>query len=357
SAEYKISLYSLFVERMIQMLRLGGIGAVIVPDSFSMGKYFHKLRSLLLNYTILKEIALFQRNFWTKADSGRPVILIVQKKERTDPAKSYLMTTRMLDFFGSDLRLEKQYTVDPTAFLALHGTRFRLLFSKEDESFVQICEKDSAPVKTFFEIHHGIRSKRGIGKAAITGTIQKNGEWKPGLISGNSVQPFAIQYQGKFILIQPKLLYSGGFNPSHIAQEKIIIRRTGDRLIGAIDESGLYHTNTLLYLIPLPNSDLRNPKGPSLYALCAVLNSDLFNRYYQIISLKARRTLPQVEIDMLNELPLKIMPNTAEIYRELDHLSRKLHLDHKSSDLNITKQKIIVSEMERLVEKIYQQTE
>lgn len=348
SAEYKISLYSLFIERAVQMLRPGGFGAVIIPDSFLMGKYFRKLRHFLLNFTILHEIALFRRNFWIMADSGKPVILLFQKKSHPSPPGSDMMITRMLDFSDSELKLVKRYSMNPASFLALHETRFRLFFSTDDERFVQGCEKYSFPLKYFFEIHHGIRSKRGIGKAAITGKIQINGSWKRGLISGTSVQPFSIGYQGDYIHINPELLYSGGFDPLHIAQEKMILRRTGDRLIGAVDTSGLYHTNTLLYLIPLPDSYLKQNVCPSLYALCAVLNSEVFNRYYQIISLKAHRTLPQVEIDMLHELPIKIRPEHKIEYHKLDRLSRKLHQCEKKL------QKAIVSEIEKLVTNLYQ---
>jgi len=236
----------------------------------------------------------------------------------------------------------------PTSFLALHEMRFRLFFSAEDEKFVKMCENGSVPLKHFFEIHHGIRSKRGIGKTAISGKVQMNDTWKRGLISGNAVQPFSIGYQNNYIHINSELLYSGGFDPVHITQEKIILRRTGDRLIGAVDASGLYHTNTLLYLIPNSDSNPKRSFFPSLYALCAVLNSDIFNRYYRIISLKAHRTLPQVEIDMLKELPIKLSLEHESIYQKLDRLSRKLH---QSSDQTL--HKTLVSEIERLVSELY----
>ena len=357
SAEYKISLYSLFIERAIQLLRPNGIGAVLIPDSFLMGKYFRKLRHFLLQSTKLREIALFQKNFWAKADSGKPVILLFQKIKNPSRSDSAPMITRMLGFSDTQLSLVKYHSLNPSSFLALHETRFRLFFSTEDEKFVQECEKDSVSMKTFYEIHHGIRSKSGIGKAAITGKIQKTDNWRPGLISGKSVQPFSIKYEEDFILIKPELLYSGGFNPVHIAQEKIILQRTGDRLTGAVDSAGFYHTNTLLYLIPLSISENHSRPGPSLHAMCAVLNSDLFNRYYQIISLKAHRTLPQVEIDMVNELPLKNSRIHDITYQKLDQLSRKLHKHYQLHQSQKSEEKnavnVILTQIECLVKKVY----
>ena len=86
SAEYKISLYALFIERSVQLLRPGGVGGLIFPDSFLAGKYFAKLRLFLLNTCRLRHFVLFQRNFWKNVETGNPVILIFQKYSSDDVA-------------------------------------------------------------------------------------------------------------------------------------------------------------------------------------------------------------------------------------------------------------------------------
>jgi hypothetical protein len=88
--------------------------------------------------------------------------------------------------------------------------------------------------------------------------------------------------------------------------------------VAAVDDDHLYHTNTLLYLIPKPNVS----PPMSLHTLCAIMNSNPFNRYYRLISLKENRTLPQVEVDMVHNLPVKF---DKELLTELEEASRVLH--------------------------------
>jgi len=44
SAEYKLSLYTLFIERSIELLNEGGLLGIISPDSFLLGRYYSKIR-------------------------------------------------------------------------------------------------------------------------------------------------------------------------------------------------------------------------------------------------------------------------------------------------------------------------
>ena len=326
TAEYKISFYALFIERAIQFLKPGGWGAFVLPDSFLMGKYYQKLRNFLLSRSILLEISLFESNFWSQANAGLPVILILQKNSNDTGNIEGSMRSIKCVLKNNEVSILHEYKMDPKIFYNQSKNRFRLFFSQETENFTKSFKKNSIPFKKYFEIHHGIRSRTGVGKDRITSRMKKNHYWKRGLISGNSVVPYFIHYQGHFIMIKPEMLFSGGFNASQIEQEKIILRRTGDRLIAAVDMDGFYHSNTLLYLIP--KKDVVSPI--SLYALCTILNSAIFNRYYQLITLKEGRTLPQVEIDTLDELPLKI---DESIIQQLDGVGRILHRIRRTSQI------------------------
>jgi len=326
TAEYKISFYALFIERAIEFLKPGGWGAFVLPDSFLMGKYYQKLRNFLLSRSILLEISLFESNFWSQANAGLPVILILQKNSNDTGNIEGSMRSIKCVLKNNEVSILHEYKMDPKIFYNQSKNRFRLFFSQETENFTKSFKKNSIPFKKYFEIHHGIRSRTGVGKDRITSRMKKNHYWKRGLISGNSVVPYFIHYQGHFIMIKPEMLFSGGFNASQIEQEKIILRRTGDRLIAAVDMDGFYHSNTLLYLIP--KKDVVSPI--SLYALCTILNSAIFNRYYQLITLKEGRTLPQVEIDTLDELPLKI---DESIIQQLDGVGRILHRIRRTSQI------------------------
>jgi type I restriction-modification system DNA methylase subunit len=76
SAEYKIPIYPLFLEKAIRMLRNGGYCGFVLPDSFLLGKYFSKIRRYILDTTAIQEIIFFEEDFWPAGHSGRTVAIV-----------------------------------------------------------------------------------------------------------------------------------------------------------------------------------------------------------------------------------------------------------------------------------------
>jgi hypothetical protein len=299
---------------------------------------------------------LFPKSFWKHADSGDPVIIILQKKLETKkiPSKSHenpQILVKSASLLYNRVQINQKNLMTSEYFRTQPKQRFRLFFTPETMLFVQSMEKDAVPLGNYFEIHHGIRSKTGVGKARIISSQRKGAQWKPGLIAGNSVVPFHIEYRGHFLLTNPEYLFSGGFDPKLIEQEKIILRRTGDQLITAVDDQGLYHSNTLIYLIPKALFF----QSLSLHALCAILNSQVMNQYYQYISLKAKRSMAQVEIDTLEQLPLK---GNVNVFVELDKISRELHRIRKEWSIHppTPEQQKLWSELEQLANLLIKNT-
>lgn len=130
-------------------------------------------------------------------------------------------------------------------------------------------------------------------------TTKRGKNWKKAIVSGAEVKRHSLKPETHYIHVDSDILFSGGWAPEHIEIEKILIRRTGDSIIAAVDENGYYHTNALIYGIPVESSD-----DISLFYLTAILNSKLINYYYRQTTMKEGRTLPQVEVDTLKNLPI-----------------------------------------------------
>jgi type I restriction-modification system DNA methylase subunit len=79
SAEYKISMYAVFMERALQLLAQDGRFGFVIPDSFLLGRYFSKLRKYILDNCKIVEIVLFSKDFWKYGVVGRPVVIILEK--------------------------------------------------------------------------------------------------------------------------------------------------------------------------------------------------------------------------------------------------------------------------------------
>jgi type I restriction-modification system DNA methylase subunit len=302
SAEYKISIYAIFIQRAIEMLKAGGYLGYIVPDSFLLGRYFSRLRRYILNTCEIKEVVLFTKDFWKLGIVGRPIILILKKQPDDKKRKSNKVTTKLC---GSVSELEKgqskSYSYSQRFFEKTVHNRFRLFFDSESKSFASKIEKASTNLGELVSIHVGVRSK--IGQKRVISESKKGVNWKRGLISGGQVLRYWLKYEGHFINIEPKLLWSGGWDSELISQRKILLRKTGDRLVAAYDDKGLYHLDNLHSMV------LKHREYELKYVL-AILNSELMNRYYQLISLESGRAMAQTDIETLELLPIKVGSRT-----------------------------------------------
>ena len=49
SAEYKVQIYPMFMEKALNLTKKGGVNSFIVTDTFLVGRYFSKIRNFILN--------------------------------------------------------------------------------------------------------------------------------------------------------------------------------------------------------------------------------------------------------------------------------------------------------------------
>ncbi len=89
---------------------------------------------------------------------------------------------------------------------------------------------------------------------------------------------------------------------NHHKPERLLMRQSDDDLVVAIqsEKQGLYYTDNTLFTI-LPKRD-----DISLKYAMALLNSKLLNTFYHLLSQEEGKTLAQVKIGLVNELPFKI---------------------------------------------------
>ncbi len=132
----------------------------------------------------------------------------------------------------------------------------------------------------------------------------------------------------------------------HRHPERLLMRQTGDDLVVAFQSEarhGRYYTdNTLFTILPLT-------EGVTLRYLLGLLNSRLVRYVYQMLSQEQGKTLAQVKVNTVNELPVAIEDqakvdtvesvinhilnakdadseaDTSEWEREIDHLVYDLY--------------------------------
>jgi len=292
SAEYKLSVYALFIDRGIQLVNSNGVLTYITPDSFLLGRYFSKLRRLILDSCAVRHVAMFEQDFWISGVVGRPTITTLTRPAAKSSIHASLFST--IDAFQRGVGRHYEYSSE--YFETVAYNRFRLFFCRIAQEYVGAVEAGGSPLKSFARITTGVRSKSG--QENVVATTRKGPTWKKGIVSGGQVHPYDVEWKGHYLNIDGDWLFSGGWDASIVEHPKIMIRQTGDSIIAAMDFDHLYHLNNVHSLAPLRN-------GISLPYLCALLNSRLMNRYYHLISLEYGRAMAQTDIETLELLPIR----------------------------------------------------
>ncbi len=294
SAEYKISLYAIFMDKAIQLAKNQGVQTFIVPDSFLLGRYFSKIRRLILDENNIIEFLLLPYNVFD-ATVGFSLIYLFQKSDKPDKFQKITAKTASCneEVAKNDFR---QFSYPQEYFEKLKYNRFRMFFDQETMDLVNKIENGSKELNNYMTGRTGVRSL--IGQKNIIGKEKKAKTWQPGLTSGSQILKYKVNYEGDFINIDPSKLNKGGWDYDVIHNPKLLLRQTGDSLTATIDYDGYYHLNNIHSFAP------DNSKLDILYLL-AIINSKLLNYYYKTISLEAGRTMAQTDIETIESLPIK----------------------------------------------------
>jgi hypothetical protein len=306
SFEYKMNLFALFME---QSTRMADEFSLIVPDSFLCGRYFSRLRRYLAEEFSLQTLLILENPAFDAAP-GNAVILHAARKKSDSPL---LCAALPPGGVPADIPF---YPNDQRRFLEEERFRYQPFFSETEEKIINKLRRIPDKVKDHFKFASGI-----IGKAGKNALISKEAapNCVPGIIYGREIRPFEIRREGFFLDITRQKIKSG-LDHERFSDPRIFVRQTGSRLICAVSREKLYALN---------NCHTGTPTGDfPLETLAALLNSSILNFYYAFISGEHNKNFAQIDIDLLNQLPLKRTPafdrfaatctNAPEDLEELD---------------------------------------
>jgi hypothetical protein len=178
SAEYKISVYALFLDLAVRLTARRGVVCYITPDSFLLGRYFSKLRSSILETSAVRKLVMFERDFWKSGVVGRPTVSLFQRAGENRPFLAVLCEDE--SSLASGRIRQCGYSQD--YFRTVAYNRFRLFFSPVAKAYVETLERASVPLKKLARITTGVRSKSG--QENVVASECRGPRWKKGIVSG-----------------------------------------------------------------------------------------------------------------------------------------------------------------------------
>ena len=295
SAEYKITIYAIFMEFAINSTAQDGVHSFLVPDSFLCGQYFSKIRKFILENSAIEKIILLRFKLF-KAVPGSLVIYLLSK---TPISKNHCLSSAAVDNFNALQKNNCGYLIRQNEFVSNHLCRFRLFFSEKIHRKVLQMEQNSVcKLGDLVTLASGIIGKYG-KKSIIANTLpDERGMWKKGITSGKSIRTNEkIIWQHEYINCDPDLIKSG-LGKIDYQQPKILIRQTGDRIIAAVDRDKLIVLNNV-------HAAVSKTDSLDLERLTAYLNSREMLLYYQAVTLENNRPMAQIDLETLRELPMK----------------------------------------------------
>lgn len=291
SSQYKIRLHSVFQEICLRQAAAGGQVVLLLPDAFLTGAYYLKLRQLITREAEIIGFTELPEATFADATAGRWCIAHYRKKGAGEGQPSIISLTSFDKSWQS-----RKFAMPQAALVSADKHRFRLLFDSADLKVVQSLESLNQ-VASRFQGHTGIRARHG--QASIVGDQERGSNWKRGIVSGGQVKAHRIKWSGHFLNIEKSLLFAGGFDQRIISQPKVLVRQTADRLIGALDTGSLYHLNNVHAFAPIAA-----PSLDSAAFFAALINSRLWLYLYRLKSREEKRALAQIDIEMVECLPL-----------------------------------------------------
>jgi restriction endonuclease S subunit len=183
--------------------------------------------------------------------------------------------------------------------LETEGSRFPSYSIENSRYMLENMMRDSLTLK---QIARSFTGFIGI-KENITG--HKVSSVQIPVVKGENIVRYAIN-GNKYYDISPKNIIGGTINAGKLKDKnKILVRKTGKRIVAALDSYGYAPEQSLYGII------IKDPDFSAKYVL-AILNSKLMEEYYRGFLVTNANSTPQLKKMDLDRIPIKNCPKEKQ---------------------------------------------
>jgi len=166
------------------------------------------------------------------------------------------------------------------------------------------------------------------------------------LFGRDEIVPYVLTWKGRYIRMaalpskRTRSRYANAGQPEWHDRQKVLVRRTGDYVLAAVDLERRYASNNFFLVFPIA------PSGLDLFGLCALLNSRLITWYFRTIEPRVGRVFAELKIKHLTTFPLPPGAQKTDGSRTLNELGsrrwdagRRLHAARTPHDKQVLARK------------------
>jgi Eco57I restriction endonuclease. len=326
--KYLPNLYEYFIKRALLLLKDNGKVGFVVPDRFAKNLQYKVLRKELLeNYNILN--LAFEVDF-PNINTDTMIFIIENNYKQNNKISLKIYNER--DY----LIYQEEYFKNPNY----------EFFYENSSNYINIKKKIEKESKLIGDISTTFTGFIGENKKV---TKDKGSDLQVEILKGENINKFSVISNLYYEFI-PENIKGGTKDIRKLARPyKIIVRKTGKKIIAALDTKGYIVEQSLYGIINLSQEF-------SYKYVLAVLNSKLIEWYYLNFLVTNINSTPQIKKYSLNKIPIKYCDKEKqkEIEAIVDKIILKTENLKKSNSIESIKNDKNIKKLQReLDEKIF----
>lgn len=319
TAKGRFDIYSLFIEKSINLLQDRGRLSFILPATILYNNNFTVTRRLILNTTSIYEIINLGEKIFTDVDMNMSIITVDKNNDKDNSNKINCKNISNSKNKKKDLYVENYKRIPQYYYKNLLNNIFdidssKVIFMLRERIFKPGYKK----VNDVCEVIAGIATGN-IRNKLLTYNLDE--QYTRKILEGKNIFAYHYKWSGLYIRDNKDLIdrekgeYATFMRKEFIFSEKILIRQTADKFICAYDDKNYYLLNTLYSLIL--RSEYR--ELVDLKYILTLLNSKFYSFLYRTLVRETNKIFPQLKIFHIQYSPI-IIPD-INIQNKLSNLA------------------------------------
>ncbi len=317
---YMPNLYEFFLRRGLSLINANGYLVFIIPDRFGFNESFASLRKLILERHSILQI-VYKWHF-ESVIADTMTILIRHSKE---PFTPMLIKNRPEEAFVEILASQ---------LISTHECALKGFKNLKTKWLVEKLIGFSTPLRALAKSTSGFG-----GKSSLISQDRKTKDQTP-ILKGASITRYSI-LGNYYFDFKPENLSGRTRDTRKLGlAEKILLRKTGDRIIAAFDDKGTFPEQSLYFLY-----DVKAGISPKF--ILGLLNSRLVTWFYLNFLVTNLDSTPQLKNYDLDSLPIRVPENQTAIVSLVDEVLATKRSNPDTETLRLER------EIDDLVYKLY----
>ncbi|KAB0240302.1 class I SAM-dependent DNA methyltransferase [Microcystis aeruginosa EAWAG127a] len=303
TATGRFDLYSLFIEKAMQIKQPTGVFTYIIPGKFLNNKQFVTARKIVCDNHGVTVVKIDEKVF----EDAQVNSVIVENYPTTKAQYKAFKITRQ--------ELQQLSETEVSSILNDKEIIFRLEINTKLDNLIAKIEADTLKLKEIAEVKDGIVAGTIKDILFIDKKIDKDSHK---LYFGKNLSRFYLGTTDVWVNYKPEEMMkqevkrqagkrSGLWmrDKKIFERDKIIYRKVGKELIATYAEKGIYYEQTI------HSCHITDKRFKTKYVL-GLFNSTLFKFYYQKTNSQGGDIFPQVRISSVEKLPIKLADSKTQ---------------------------------------------